>query len=49
MIKNRAMQTSIGADKTDWRRPSHTATATDRQSRCWRMEHEESSDSGAMQ
>ena len=49
MIKNRVVQTSTGADKTDWHRPSHTTTATDQQSQCWRTEHEESFDSDAMQ
>ena len=49
MIKNRTMQTSTGANKTDQRQPSRTATATDRQSPCRRMEREESSDFGAVQ
>jgi len=49
VVTIRVVQTSTGADKTDWCRPSRIATAIDQWSRCRRTEREESSDSGVVQ
>ncbi|KAF3958697.1 hypothetical protein CMV_016423 [Castanea mollissima] len=43
------VQTCTRADKTDRHRPSCTATATDRRSRCRQSEHKGTSDPGAVQ
>ena len=47
-LLGRSVQTITGADKTDRRRPSRTATGTDRWSRSRRAERERSSDAGAV-